>query len=40
MSGYSESDAAKRIGHLDVAGFLQKPFEIEALYAKIRPLLA
>ena len=36
MSGYSESDATQRVGHLGVAGFLQKPFELDGLLARIR----
>ncbi len=39
MSGYSESEAGKRVGEFGVAGFLQKPFELEALFAKLRPFL-
>ncbi|MBL9216628.1 MAG: CHASE domain-containing protein [Opitutaceae bacterium] len=39
MSGYSESEAMRRSADLGVAGFLQKPFEMEALIAKVRPFL-
>ncbi len=40
MSGFSESDATQRIGHLGIAGFLQKPFELVTLRAKIGSVLA
>ncbi len=40
MSGYSEPDAAQRIGHPGVTGFLQKPFELATLRARISSLLA
>ncbi|HYC70175.1 MAG TPA: CHASE domain-containing protein [Opitutaceae bacterium] len=36
MSGYTESAAARRAGHLDVQGFLHKPFEIDTLLAEVR----
>lgn len=39
MSGYSENQAMQRSANLGVAGFLKKPFEIEALLATVKPLL-
>jgi CheY-like chemotaxis protein len=40
MSGYSEADMMARSLNLGIAGFIQKPFEIEAFLAKIRPFLS
>ncbi len=40
MSGYSESQSMQRSSTLGVAGFLKKPFEIEALLAAVKPHLA
>ena len=38
-SGYTERDARGRFEETDLAGFLQKPFETEALLAKLRGVL-
>lgn len=40
MSGYSENQTMQRSASLGVAGFLQKPFEIAALLAKLKQHLA
>jgi PAS domain S-box-containing protein len=39
MSGYSESEAMQRSANLGVAGFMQKPFEVDTLLAKVKPFL-
>lgn len=39
MSGYSESEAMQRSASLGIAGFIQKPFELETLVARIKPFL-
>jgi PAS domain S-box-containing protein len=39
MSGYSEAETMKRSTDLGVAGFVQKPFEIETLLARLKPHL-
>ncbi len=40
MSGYSETETMQRSANLGVAGFIQKPFEIDTLLAKAKPFLA
>ncbi len=40
MSGYSETETMQRSTNLGVAGFIQKPFEVETLLAKARPFLS
>jgi len=40
MSGYSEKENMQRSANLGVAGFVQKPFEVKSLLAKIRPFLS
>jgi two-component system cell cycle sensor histidine kinase/response regulator CckA len=40
MSGYSEAETMQRSANLGVAGFIQKPFEVETLLAKTKPFLA
>src|SRR5204862_7243558 len=39
MSGFSEQDAAARFRGLGLAGFVQKPFESDALVAALRAAL-
>jgi len=39
MSGYSETEAMQHRTSLGIAGFIQKPFELETLVAKIKPFL-
>jgi CheY-like chemotaxis protein len=38
-SGYSEQEATRRFGEHDLAGFIQKPFEMGTLIHKLRSLL-
>jgi len=38
-SGYAEQEVCRRFQGLDVAGFIQKPYRLEALNAKIREVL-
>jgi len=40
MSGYSETEIMRRSADLGVAGFIQKPFEVETLLTKVKPFLA
>ncbi len=40
MSGYSEQEAMGRFEGNGVAGFLQKPFQIQTLREKVEALLA
>jgi PAS domain S-box-containing protein len=40
MSGYSEQEAADRLGEEAIAGFLQKPFSPAAVVAKVNDALA
>jgi two-component system, cell cycle sensor histidine kinase and response regulator CckA len=40
MSGYSEQEATKQIAHLQVAGFLEKPFTMATLLETIRQVLS
>ncbi len=40
MSGYSETETMQRSANLGVVGFIQKPFEVETLLAKVKPFLA
>ena len=40
MSGYSEPDMLNSSANLGIAGFIQKPFELEVFLAKIRPFLS
>lgn len=35
-SGYSETEACRRLGHRTIVGFVQKPFEYQVLMRKIR----
>ncbi|MDB6114201.1 MAG: sensor hybrid histidine kinase [Lacunisphaera sp.] len=39
MSGYSEAETMQRSASLGAIGFVQKPFELQALLAKVRPFL-
>ena len=39
MSGYNEQDAVSRLGSQDMAGFLQKPFQLEDLQEILRRIL-
>jgi len=39
-SGYSEDDVAKRFSDKDLAGYIQKPFQLDALKSKIRRVIA
>jgi hypothetical protein len=39
MSGYNERDVLDRFVGRDLAGFLQKPFKLDDLRAKLRELL-
>jgi CheY-like chemotaxis protein len=39
MSGYAADDIAKRLAHLEVAGFLQKPIATKELIEKVGALL-
>ena len=39
MSGYSEAETMQRSASLGATGFVQKPFELESLLAKVRPFL-
>lgn len=38
-SGYSEQDASTRLDEGEIAGFLQKPFQIDSLAASLRTVL-
>jgi CheY-like chemotaxis protein len=38
-SGFSEAEALRRFDDLDLAGFLQKPFELGALVERVRKTL-
>jgi PAS domain S-box-containing protein len=38
-SGYAEKDAARRFARDEIAGFLQKPYRVEQLLAKVRSAL-
>jgi two-component system cell cycle sensor histidine kinase/response regulator CckA len=40
MSGYSEIETMQHSANLGVAGFIQKPFEVETLLAKTKPFLS
>lgn len=40
MSGYSEIETMQRTASYNVAGFLQKPFEIEELVQRLKPYLS
>jgi len=39
-SGYSEQETARRFAGLDIAGFIQKPYQAAALSRKMREVLA
>lgn len=39
MSGYSEEETMQRCTALGAAGFLRKPFELQTIVAKLKPLL-
>lgn len=38
-SGYTEEEALKRFGQTGIAGFIQKPYQVEALIEKVRGVL-
>jgi hypothetical protein len=40
MSGFSEQDSYERFAGGDLSGFVAKPFDREALVAKLSPLVA
>jgi CheY-like chemotaxis protein len=39
MSGYSEGELTQRFAGLGLAGFLQKPFNVDGLIAKVKAVL-
>jgi DNA-binding response OmpR family regulator len=39
MSGFSESEMTERLGSLGVSGFLQKPFTLREVAAKVQMVL-
>ena len=39
-SGYSEQEISRRFAGQDLAGFIEKPFQMAALNAKLRSVLA
>ena len=38
-SGYSEGEALKRFGNSGINGFIQKPYQFEALIEKVRQVM-